>query len=195
MSSLLDPRRLAELVGLTPETPAPSETKALHGAEEREAIRDVLPGAVRVPLAEERVRVERRVRAGRLVRLRQRVEERSERVPLEHLRQDINVERQNIGEVVGEAKAPYYEGDVLVIPLYDERVVLQRQLVLRELVRVETKRSVRQDESVVTLRRTVVDVEEEEAPWEADTPLATTDEAPEPLTPAPTSSASAPPVR
>ena len=71
--------------------------------------------------------------------------------------------------VKGDPPRIHEEDGVLVIPVLEEVVVLEKRLMLREVVRV-TKRQVATAESeTVTLRREVVDVErvEGEAPSRA----------------------------
>ncbi|MEO5727367.1 MAG: DUF2382 domain-containing protein, partial [Byssovorax sp.] len=51
------------------------------------------------------------------------------------------------------------EGDTTVIPLFEEQLVLQKRLLLREEVRVTRRRTERRDAQVVTVRREEVIVE------------------------------------
>jgi len=46
------------------------------------------------------------------------------------------VEHQTVGQVVSERDEPWEEGDVLVIPMYEEQLVVTKRLVLRERIRV-----------------------------------------------------------
>lgn len=114
---------------------------------------------VRLPLVEERVRIAKRSRQTGVVRLRQRTQTRTETVTLDHARHEVELERVAVNEPATVPRAPYHEGDVLVIPLYEERVVLQRQLVLREIVRVRTARTVTPEEVQVVLRSNALDLE------------------------------------
>lgn len=64
-----------------------------------------------------------------------------------------------MGHVVSEAAPVRYEGDTMIIPLYEEVLVVSKQLVLVEEVRIRTQRSERHEPQPVTLRREEVSVE------------------------------------
>ncbi len=121
---------------------------------------------VRVPLAREHVDVERERKPVGKVRLTKRVEEHDvqvdEHVDTEH----VDVERVPVERVLDEPAHVRQEGDTLVIPVMEERLV--KQLVLVEEVRVTRRRHTEDVREPVTLRREYVDVERE--PVEPDTP-------------------------
>ena len=82
------------------------------------------------------------------------------------LRNDVEVEREQVAieqlvveEYVDEKREPWYEDDMLVIPVYEEVLVTERKLMLSKLVRV--RREVRVEQAVVEgeVRREVLDVE------------------------------------
>ena len=65
-------------------------------------------------------------------------------------REEVTVEHEAVGEVVSERVEPWQEGDgVFVIPVYEERLVVVKRLVLRERIHI---RRVRHDRAA-TLRR------------------------------------------
>lgn len=66
------------------------------------------------------------------------------------LRQDdVQVERVPIDEVVPEYIEPYMDGDVYVVPVIEEEVIIQRRLRLKEELRVH-RNVVERDETVQT---------------------------------------------
>ncbi len=125
-----------------------------------------LEGDTVVPLAEETLKVSKRsVTRGR-VQLHKYVTERTETADVTLVREQLEVEHVKVGRPVDEAAPVRYEGDTVVIPLYEEVLVVTKQLRLVEEVRVKTQRSERQEPQQVTLRREEVEVERRDA--EAD---------------------------
>ncbi|MFP4600594.1 MAG: YsnF/AvaK domain-containing protein [Persicimonas sp.] len=112
---------------------------------------------VRVPVARERMSVSRERRPVGRVRIHKRVEE--EEVPIEeHLDFDeADIERVRIERVVDGAPAIRHEGDTIVVPLVEERLV--KQLVVVEEVRITRRRRSEEIDESVTLRREKVDIE------------------------------------
>jgi uncharacterized protein (TIGR02271 family) len=74
-------------------------------------------------------------------------------------RDELEVERIPVGRVVAERQLPWTEGEFLVVPIYEEELVVRRQLVLREELRVRRTRSVESRRVVRSLRRERVAVE------------------------------------
>lgn len=74
-------------------------------------------------------------------------------------REAVEVERVPVGRPVDAPEAPREEGDVTVIPVYEEVLVIRKQLVLREEVRLTRRRELIPGPSHVALRRQHVEVE------------------------------------
>lgn len=120
------------------------------------------PMQMSFPVMEEDVEVGKRViDTGRGVRINKTVTER-EQVLDEPLLQDrLEVEHVEIGRMVAESDQPQvrYEGDTLVVPVLEEVLVVQKQLLLKEEVRITRRREeVRRPETVI-LRSEQVQVE------------------------------------
>ena len=113
--------------------------------------------SLRVPLAREEVSVERRRRQIGKVRIHKRVE--TDEITLtEPLTVDeTEIERVPINRVVDQAPEVHRDGDAIVIPVVEERLV--KQLVLVEEIRVRQARLTREVSEPVTLRRERVDIE------------------------------------
>lgn len=114
---------------------------------------------LRVPLAEEELTAQVVEREQGTVRITKRVEERPMRADIDLRTDDVEVTRQARNEVVEEALEPWYDGDELVIPLYEERLVTEKRLVLIEEVRVRSTSSIETVHLRDTVRRETIDVE------------------------------------
>jgi uncharacterized protein (TIGR02271 family) len=106
-----------------------------------------------LPVLEERLEVSKReVETGRL-RLQKRVREEEQTVDEPLLADEIIIERVPVNRLVDRPAAARMEGDTTVIPLFEEQIVLQKRLVLREEVRVTRRRIEHRAAEVVTVRR------------------------------------------
>ena len=65
----------------------------------------------------------------------------------------VEIERVPMGQVVATVPAVRTEGDVTIIPVVEETVVLQRQLVLKEEVRIRRIRETQNYQGRVVLRQ------------------------------------------
>lgn len=107
---------------------------------------------LRIPLHEEQARVARRsVERGRL-RIDKVVSERKALVDELLAQEDVEVERVAVGRAVAAPPPAREEGDVLVIPLLEEALVVERRLILREEIRVRRIRSTVRHREEIPLR-------------------------------------------
>lgn len=109
---------------------------------------------LRVPLVEEQLSIERKEVETDRVRVRTVVD--TENVLVEDLLRvgRLDVTRVAADREVTEAPEPYREGDTLVIPIVEERLVVEKRLFVVEELRVTSSS---EDEAVsipVSLRRT-----------------------------------------
>ena len=112
-----------------------------------------------VPLVEERLLVgKREVETGRVVVSKTVLEEQQ---PVEQslLRQDVLVERVPVGRVVDAPTANREEGETLVVPVFEEVLVIEKRLMLKEEVRITRRATEVRHRDQVTLRREVVQVD------------------------------------
>lgn len=119
-----------------------------------------------IPLVEEEVTVEKRpVDTGRVV-ISTKVEERREWVEETLRREDVTVERVPIGQVVtGTVPSIREDGDVLIVPVLAEELVIEKRLVLREELHI--RKNVRLEqvrEPVIVRAETAVITREEVNP-------------------------------
>ena len=87
-----------------------------------------------------------------------------EPVDLMLARDDLRVERTAIGRTVDSPTGPRQEGDTYVLPIYEEVVVVEKRLVLKEEVRVTRIRGEHRHQEHVELRREDVRVERIDTP-------------------------------
>lgn len=114
-----------------------------------------------IPAIEEQLQVDReKVETGR-IRLQKRVEENQTVVDEPLLHEGFHVERVPVNRILtdGNAPEPRYEGDVLVLPVLEEVLVVEKRLVLREELRVTPERRETRDPQTHTLRREHIEVE------------------------------------
>ena len=71
----------------------------------------------------------------------------------------VEVQRVAVGRVVDEPPAVRHEGDVMVVPVVQERLVMRKELVLVEEIHLTRRREVTQAQADVVLRRERVTVE------------------------------------
>lgn len=117
------------------------------------------PDEVVIPLAEESIDVAtRRIETGR-VRVTTAVRTEEQVVDPALLREAVEIERVAVNRVVDAATGPRQEGDTLVIPLFEEVVVVEKRLVLTEEVRITRRQTEAHQPQTVTLRREEARVE------------------------------------
>ena len=109
--------------------------------------------AVAVPVVEERVEVGSESTPAGSVRVRIEVVAGRERVELAGVREEYRASVHAVGRPVDARRDAYLDGDDVVIPVYEERVVLERRLFLKEEVRLRRARHVLHDEQDVPVRR------------------------------------------
>jgi uncharacterized protein (TIGR02271 family) len=94
------------------------------------------------------------------IRVRTTVEEIPARLEVDAAREEVEVEHVPMGQIVTERMAPWEEDGVLVVPVYEEQLVVVKRLVLREQLRVRrvgtTERRLFED----TLRRERLEIED-----------------------------------
>lgn len=111
-------------------------------------------------LREEQLVAHKDLREMGTVEVRTEIDEVPGRLEVDAYREEVVVEHETVGQVVSERDKPWEEDGVLVIPIYEEQLVVTKRLVLRERMRVRrvatTERQLFQD----TLRRERLVVED-----------------------------------
>jgi uncharacterized protein (TIGR02271 family) len=114
---------------------------------------------VRVPLAEERLEVDKRAVETGSVKIRKdvKVEEKQITVPVMH--EEVHVERTAVSRPVQAGDATFREETVRV-PIIEEEIEVRKRPVVREEVRVTKQPVVEQRTATDTVRREELDVDE-----------------------------------
>lgn len=106
-----------------------------------------------VPVLAEQLRIARQQIVTGGVRVRKTVHERIETIDQPVTEEQVDVERVAINRFIDEAPAVRYEGDVMVVPLLEEVIVVEKRLVLREEIRIRKQRATVNRPQQVVLRR------------------------------------------
>lgn len=128
---------------------------------------DVAAGAVRAanPTGETLLEIEERLNVGRVLRevdralVSVRTGQTEETVTEPAWRESVSVRREAVDAVVTEVEDVRHEGNVTVVPMYEEVVVVSRQLVLRERLHITLSREETRIPHTVVLRHQYVEVE------------------------------------
>jgi uncharacterized protein (TIGR02271 family) len=113
----------------------------------------------RIPVVDEEERINKREVVTGRVRIRTRVEEADETVRGTLDEEVVEVERVPVDRIVEAAPAVRQDGDVTIIPVMEEVLVVEKRLVLKEELHVRRRRKQESVEVPVTLRRERVEVE------------------------------------
>jgi|SRR5579862_2916399 len=131
-------------------------------SEARYSSRELPPEGQTIKLHREELVAHKEMRHLGDVEIHTETEEVPGRLEVDAMREEVQVEHIPVGRVVSEREAPRHEGDDLIVPIYEEQLVVTKRLVLREELRI---RRVRETETRLfedTLRREHVVVEDPE---------------------------------
>ena len=109
-------------------------------------------GELKIPLHGEEIVVSRFKRESAVVRVATVTRNREQQVDAELTRERIEIERVPLGHVVDAMPPVREEGDVIIMPVVEEILVVERKLVLKEEVRIRRIRSIEQHHETITLR-------------------------------------------
>lgn len=90
-----------------------------------------------IPVIQEEITVEKQVIEKGKVRISKRISEHQELVDVPLLQEEVAVERVPINLFVEQRPPVRHEGDTMIIPVVEERVVIQKKLFLVEELRVK----------------------------------------------------------
>lgn len=116
----------------------------------------------RIPIVAEEASVTKRVVGLEHVSVRTTSEEEHVLIHDEVRRDSIDVVRVPVDREVAEVPAVRIEGDVTIVPVLEERLVVEKRLFLVEELHVRRSTTTEAVELPTTLRRTRVDVERED---------------------------------
>lgn len=98
---------------------------------------------------EEVVDVQPRVVERGVVRIQKKIDEFLDEQTVRLRQNEVQVERVPVDEVISDYIEPYMDGDVYVVPVIEEEIVIQRRLRLKEELRVH-RSVVERDETIQT---------------------------------------------
>jgi len=114
-----------------------------------------------VPLVEEYLEVNKQwVQSGEVL-IRKHVETSTQTVPVDVEFEEVQVDRVPVNRPLayGEKTEPWWDGDVMVVPVIEEEVVVMKRQVLREEVRIYKRRTSRQETVSDTVRSERITIE------------------------------------
>lgn len=117
--------------------------------------------SVKIPLAREELEVSKRTVETGIVRVRKIVHEHEEVIDQPLLREEVEVQRVVINRVMDEPAVVRYEDELLIIPVMEERLLVQKQWVLKEELHVSKRIVGARNQQHVVLRSEEAIVERE----------------------------------
>ena len=117
------------------------------------------PDKKTIPIAREEVDVSRRIHESGRIRVRKVVRERDALINEPVLREEGEVKRITINRAIEEPMEARYEGDVLVIPVVEEILVVRKQLMLKEEIHIRRRSVAVQHTERLRLRSEEVSIE------------------------------------
>ena len=118
----------------------------------------------RIPVIEERARIEKQVVERGVVRISTSILEREEVFAEALQHQEVDIQRVSINKEVTAMPTIRQEADVTVIPVVEERIVIVKQLVLVEELHVRRKMVEETVQIPVTVLSTEISVERSATP-------------------------------
>jgi uncharacterized protein (TIGR02271 family) len=119
-----------------------------------------------IPVAEEKVQVNKRTTQTGAIRIRKVIQEREEVVDEPLLQQKVNIERVQVNRFVEKPVAIRQHNETTIIPVMEEIVVVEKRLLLKEELHITTVTETVRKPQKVSLRNEEVKVEPVESPEE-----------------------------
>ena len=116
---------------------------------------------LRIPVIEERVRVEKQIVERGVVRIDTSIKEHLETISEALSREEVDIRRVPMNLTIDVAPEVRQEGDVIIIPVVEERIVVSKRLVLTEELHVHRRKVVEHTSIPVTLCSTEIAVQRE----------------------------------
>jgi len=135
-----------------------------------------------VELREEQLVARKEIRQLGEVEIRTEIDTVPARLEVDAFREEVEIEHEPIGQTVSERRDPWQEDDTMIVPVYEEQLVVSKRLVLKEHLRIRRVRTSERQlfEDQVRRERLVVDDEHrmvrEQYPTDGDVPREGPDE-------------------
>jgi uncharacterized protein (TIGR02271 family) len=115
----------------------PQPRKPRTGGIDQDNFDELAPGDERlIELREEQLVANKEVRQLGEIIVRTELEEVPARLEVEALREEIEVEHEAVGQAVRERESHREQDGVLILPVYEEQLVVSKRLVLRERLHI-----------------------------------------------------------
>ncbi|GGY38197.1 hypothetical protein GCM10007387_20230 [Pseudoduganella albidiflava] len=142
------------------ERPPEGYYRRLFGMDKTPESYETSNGPVSVPVMREEIDVTTRVvDTGRGVRVTRNVTEQPAEIHEQLWHEELDVQRVAVDRVVAEAPPSRYEGDVLVVPVLEEILVIEKRYRIKEELRITRVRKQQEYRETVPLRVEDVQVE------------------------------------
>ncbi|MBA2378931.1 MAG: YsnF/AvaK domain-containing protein [Blastocatellia bacterium] len=112
-----------------------------------------------IPVIQEQATVSKRVVETGKVRIAKHIRQYEEVVDVPHFQEEVKVDRVFVDQIIDEAPEVRTEGDVTIIPVVEERYVLEKRLVLVEELHISKDRKETHHPHTVTVMKEEVEVE------------------------------------
>jgi uncharacterized protein (TIGR02271 family) len=106
-----------------------------------------------IPLLAEQLKIARQKVMTGGVRVHKTVSEKNETVDEPTFREELEIQRVAVNRFITEPPEVRYEGDVMIVPLLEEVLVIEKKLVLREEIRIITRRDTLRNPQQYVVRR------------------------------------------
>jgi len=111
-----------------------------------------------IPVVREEVHIDKHVRETGRVTVHVEPHEKIQVVDVPLVEQDVHVERVPVNRQVDAPAPPRQEGDVTIVPVYEEILVVEKRLVLKEEIRITRRQATRHEFREVATRSEEVHV-------------------------------------
>jgi uncharacterized protein (TIGR02271 family) len=112
-----------------------------------------------IPVIHEEATISKRVVETGKVRIAKNVREYEEIVDIPHFQEEVNVDRVPVNQFVDEAPSIRNEGDATIIPVLEERYVLEKRLFLVEELHIRKDRIEKHNPQTVKVLKEEVTIE------------------------------------
>ena len=116
-----------------------------------------------IPVVEEELSIQRRTIPTGTLQVHKRVTSREETVDEPTRITHFDVERVPVNTIVEAPESIRQDGETTIIPVYEEVVVTEKRLLLKEEIRLTRRESLHHDPQTVTLRKEEVTIQEHPA--------------------------------
>jgi uncharacterized protein (TIGR02271 family) len=141
----------------------PHEAGAHHGGEGQTlqgSQGQATEGEIRVPVAEERLNVEKRQAELGEVQLRKTVEQEQVSVPVELQREEVRVDQRDVADRPVQAGDQVFQEGTIRVPVRGEEAIVTKEAVVTGEVVIEKERTTEREQITDTIRRERVEVDE-----------------------------------